>query len=306
MAISFVAVPLFTHSESARTVARSIAAFALVCAVLIVAYFTLLPDGSFVHASYLTAEPASLARRTLETIDAFGGFFPIMIVPAPFDRLAVAAVAVLAVLGAFRLRSAGFLLAVYSGGHLLLLILFPYKGGQRYYLPVLLAVSVLAMGGCEVLAQWAATKVSRVRALPAAGGALLVSLFVVAIGANLYRFDTQRANHPKGPYSPEAVELFGYIRSQPSDIQPIAFFKPRALRFLAGKDAVAINTLDRTSEVNAIVVCREPTAAELQLSEEQVARLKDFRVMFRNEDFTLYVRNPVATARALPGVRQPK
>ena len=297
---TFLATQLFVQRWSLRSLAGNSAVFALVCAALILGYFTLLPDGSFVHVHYLTVEPGSLERRGLETLDAFGGFFPIMILPPPFDRLAVVLVTILAALGAFRLRRVGLLLAVYSLGHLVLLILFPYKGGQRYYLPVLLAVAVLAVGGVQLVLQWVATKTPRPRDLQIAGGAVVAALFVGAIAANVYRFDLQEEKEVDGPYSPAATELFGYLRSQPSDIQPVAFFKPRAMRFLAGKNSVAVRTLDTARQVNSIVICREPTADSLQLSETQVEQLRDFRPAFRNEDFTLYVRKPVATARVAP------
>ena len=153
---SIVAIPLFAQRRSIGSVARSAAPFLLVCAALIIAYYTLLPDGSLGIASYLTVEPSSLARRSNETIEAFGRFFPLFVLPAPFEHLAVAAGVILAVLGAFRLRRAGFLLALYTVGHLLLLILFPFKGGQRYYLPVLLAVAILAVGGVEAVVRWGA------------------------------------------------------------------------------------------------------------------------------------------------------
>jgi hypothetical protein len=299
---SLVAVPLFAERRSARSVAASAAPFLLVCAALIITYYALLPDGSLGVASLLTVEPASLARRSSETVEAFGRFFPLFVLPQPLEQLAVAGVLVLAVLGAFRLGRAGFLLALYSVGHLLLLILFPFKGGQRYDLPVLLAVAVLTMGGIEVVARWSAAKVPRLRGLEVAGGAIVAALFVGAIAANVYRMDLLAPKAVDGPYSPAASELFGYVRAQPSTIQPVAFFKPRAMRFLAGKDAVMIRTLDSARHVNSIVLSRDEQAAQWQLSEAQVAALQDFRPAFRNEDFTLYVRAPAATA----GVTGPK
>jgi hypothetical protein len=299
---SLVAIPLFAERRSVRSVAVSAAPFLLVCAALIVAYYVLLPDGSLGVASLLTVEPASLARRSTETIEAFGRFFPLFVLPDPFEQLAVAGIVVLCVLGAFRLGRAGFLLALYSVGHLLLLILFPFKGGQRYDLPVLLAVAILTVGGIEAVAQWGAAKVPRARGLRVAGAAVVAVLFVGAIAANLYRMDLLAPHAVNGPYSPAASELFGYLRAQPGTIQPVAFFKPRAMRFLAGKDAVMIRTLDSARHVNSIVIARDEEATEWQLSEAQVAALEDFRPTFRNEDFTLYVRAPTTAAR----VTEPK
>ena len=133
-----------------------------------------------------------------------------------------------------------------------------------------------------------------------AGGAIVALLFVGAVAANFYRLDLQDDKNASGPYSGAAIELFAYLKAQPDEIQPVAFFKPRALRFLAGKNAVVIRSLEGARQVNAIAICREDEAAPWQLSEAQVATLKDFRATFRNEDFTLYVRTPVAAAGALP------
>jgi hypothetical protein len=303
IAAASVAVQLFGQRRDVRSVALTLAAFGFVCAVLIGAYYTLLPDGSFVHVHYLTLQPDSLIRRSADAIIAFGRFYPLDVLPEPLARLVVVGVMGLAVLGAFRLGKAGVLLALYSGGHLLLVTLFPYSGGQRYYLPVLLGVAVLTMGGVEVVAKQAAMKLADTGTLRIAGGVLVVLLFVGAVGANVLRVDARAGKDNDGPYSPAATELFGYLRAQPDTIQPVAFFKPRAMRFLAGKDALLVRSPQSTRLVNSIVISRGPKAAPWQLSEQQVAQLKDFRPAFHNEDFTLYVRVPTATARSLAPVR---
>lgn len=302
IAASIVAVPVFTQRLDARRIAVSAAPFVLVCAALIIAYHALLPDGSMVHVGYLTAEPSSLARRTGAAIWAFGTFFPFFILPTPLERLAVLVLCILTVLGARRLGRIGFLLALYSAGHLLLVILFPFSGGTRYYLPILFAVAVLAAGGVESLASWAAMKWSIAVDRRVARTVLIAALFIGAIASNYYRLDLRdEKKSMDGPYSPTAAELFGYIRKQPGEIQPVAFFKPRALRLLGGKEAVLVREIDSTRRVNSIAVFREPEASRWQLSGGQVAALKDFRPTFRNEHFTFYVRTSRTTDAAVAG-----
>lgn len=294
IAASIVAVPAFTQRLDARKIAASAAPFVLVCAALILAYHALLPDGSVVHLGYLTVEPSSLARRSDAAMWAFGTFFPIFVLPTALERVAVLVLAVLGVIGARRLGRIGLLLALYSAGHLVLVILFPYSGGQRYYLPILFAVAVLAAGGIEVLASWAAMKWSIAGNRRVAGALLTTLLFIGAITANFYRLDLRDERSIDGPYSPSARELFGYLREQPNEIQPVAFFKPRAMRLLGGKEAILVGEIGSTRSVNSIAIFREPGAADWQLSGQlsgpQVAALKDFRPTFRNEHFTFYVR----------------
>jgi hypothetical protein len=302
IAASIVAVPAFTQPLDVRKIAVSAAPFVLVCAVLIIGYHALLPDGSAVHLGYLTVEPSSLARRSLAALGAFGTFFPIFILPAPLERLAVLVLCVLAVAGARRLGPIGLLLALYSAGHLMLVILFPYTGGQRYYLPILFAVAVLAAGGVEALANRAARKWSIAGERRSAGVLLATLFFLGAITSNFYRLDLRAERRIEGPYSPAARELFGFMREQPSEIQPVAFFKPRAMRLLGGKEAILVGEIDSTRSVNSIAIFREPGAADWQLSgqlsEPQVAALKDFRPIFRNEHFTFYVRTSGTDAQA--------
>lgn len=290
IATSIVAVAVFTRRPNLRFLAVSAATFASVCAALIIAYYALLPDGSLVHVGYLTAEPSSLARRAGDAISAFSRFFPIFILPAAFEPVAVAAMAILTVFGACRLGKVGFLLAVYSAGHLLLVILFPYSGGQRYYLPVLFAIVILAAGGVEGLANWVAIGSSRAGDLKFTRRLLVALLFIGAVTSNLFRIDLQRERNIDGPYSPAATELFAYIREQPSEIQPVAFFKPRVLRLLAGKEAVLVREIASTKHVNSIAIFRGEAASPWQLSGREVAALEDFRPTFRNEEFTFYVR----------------
>jgi hypothetical protein len=296
IAASIVAVPMFSQRLEARKIAVSAAPFVLVCAVLIIAYHALLPDGSVVHVGYLTAEPASLMRRTGAAIGAFGTFFPIFILATPLEHLAVLVLGILAVVGARRLGRIGFLLALYSVGHLVLVILFPFSGGQRYYLPILFAVAVLAAGGVESLMRWAALKWS-VAGDRRVAISFLTLFFIGAITANLYRFDIRGGKTIDGPYSPAASELFAYIAEQSTAIEPVAFFKPRAMRLLGGKEAVLVREIDSTRSVNSIAIFRGPEAARWQLSGGQVAALRDFRPTFRNEHFTFYVRTSRTTDR---------
>ncbi len=298
IAASIVAVAVFNRRPNVRFVALSAAIFASVCAVLIITYYAVLPDGTLVHVGYLSVEPSSLARRTGDAIAAFGRFFPIVTLPATLGPVAVAALAILAVFGAYRLGRVGVLLALYSAGHLLLVTLFRYSGGQRYYLPVLFAVVILAAGGVEGLANQAAVGLSRAGDLKFTRSLLVALLFIGAVAMNLYRGDLWQERNSAGPYSPAATELFNYIRAQPSEIQPFAFFKPRALRFLAGKEAVLVREIASTKRVNSIAISWREEASPWQLSGRQVAALKDFRPTFRNEDFTVYVR----TDRAIDAV----
>lgn len=292
IAASLVAVPLFAQRRSLRNVAASVVPFVLVGAALIVAYFVLLPDGNMSLAEYLSVEPSSLLRRSSDAVAAFGHFIPIFALPAPLERLAAAVIGILAVVGAFRLGKAGFLLALFAVGHLLLVTLFPFNGGQRYYLPVLLAVVVLAAGGVEALAERAATRFSGARDLKAARSVLVAVLVVGATASNLYRFDQRRERDRDiaGPYSAAATELFQYVRQQPTEIQPVGFFKPRAMRLLAGKEAILLREIGSAERVNSIAIDRAQYASTWQLSEGQVAALQDFRPAFRNEEFTFYVR----------------
>ena len=297
IAASIVVVPVVAERRSVRSVALSAGAFALACATLLGVYFALLPDGNMGLARWLTFEPSSLLRRSSDAVTAFGHFFPMMALADPRERPAVAAIAILAGVGTSRLGGIGFLLFLYSAGQLLLVTLFPFGGGQRYYLPVLLGVAVLCAGGLEGLTSWAARQVPSAGELKIASSLLVVLLFGGAIAANLYRIDQQQQKTVDGPYSPAAVEFFAYMRRQPSDTQPVGFFKPRAMRLLAGKEAILVREIGSTERVNSIAIDRHQAAVQFQLSESQVAALQDFQPAFRNEEFTLYVRKRLVEAR---------
>jgi hypothetical protein len=231
-----------------------------------------------------------LERRTGDAIAAFGWFYPLVALPPTLERLSVLMLAVFAVYGARRLGKIGFLLALYAGGQLLLVTLFPYSGGQRYYLPVLFAVAVLGVAGVEGLVRRAATKLPRARDPNRANAYVIALFFVGAVAANIYRMDLNHDRGSDGPYSRAATELFDYVRAQPAAIQPVAFFKPRAMRLLGGKEAVLIRRVDSIRNVNSIAIFSGRAGSNWQLSERQVATLPDFRPVFRNESFTLYVR----------------
>jgi hypothetical protein len=154
---------------------------------------------------------------------------------------------------------------------------------------------MLAAGGVEGLAAWITMKWTAMKGAMTdegrvAGNLLIALLFIGAIASNVYRFDLHPQRNSDGPYSAAARELFEYIREQPSAIQPVAFFQPRAMRMLGGKKAVLVRDLDSARSVNSIAIFREPEAARWQLSGHQLAELREFRPTFRNKNFTVYER----------------
>jgi hypothetical protein len=269
--------------------------FGATCAVLVYGYFSLLPDGSLVHASYLTLDPKTLLRRSMDDFTELGRFVPMVLLPESVRYLAVLGVLALCVLGAFQHRRLGLLMGVYLAGHILLITLFPFDGGKRYYFPLLPILAILSIAGVQ-----SASMAIRSGAVKQSiqrwdmGRRISLLLIVGLIAIEVHEVRTTPTELENEPYSRASQEMFSFVRRQPAAIEPIAFFKPRVMRLLSGKRAVLINKINSVDRVNAIVLTRDVKwALDSQLAEQNVTTLPGFVRKFSNDGFSLYVRSAV-------------
>lgn len=279
--------------------------FCAVVLALYAAYFAAFPDGSLVHASYLSIDPHVWLERGIRHIHYLAEW-------VTFRRiLGVAKLVPLGILmagiawGLVRRPWDGAVLLIYVVLHLGLLTLFPFDGGLRYYHPLLPpAFMLFAMGWEEfwgVLKQWLSPLTRRRAGLAFAIG---VPLLMTAVMLRVGRDEQARyaVTGPGDPDSAATVDTLSWVAANAPADATIAFFKPRAFRLLSGRLAYAVNQPTSLGTVDWYVFNDGTTDVRTQVDERAlIDPVGGFQMVHERLPYRVYARvaaaGPVADSQ---------
>jgi len=270
--------------------------FVLASAVLIGAYFAAWPDGSLVHASYLSSDPDDWARRLATNLTAIWYWFPFGDLPDAWKLLtAVPAFAMLLASARFRPWDTA-LVGVYAAGHILLLTAFPFDGGGRYYLPLLAPFFMLLAIGSYELAVRLARHGPRGAAVVGSPLSRYAPTMLCVLLLSLQIRDAQPAVHDPGvdaPLGAAADRLATWIDRQVPPDARIGFFRPRGLRLLTGRLALGISDPRNLGRVDWYVWTRESRDGLRQVPLESLeAPGAGFVRVHEDGPFVVFARRP--------------
>jgi hypothetical protein len=283
-------INVMTDSETRGRAITELVAFVVLTAAGVLAYFKGLPDGSLVHVSYLSLEPASIIGRIHGHIEALGLLFPIDVLPHVLRPVGILGLAVLCLGGAWVLGARGLVLLAYLGGHLLLLTAFKFEGGMRYYFPLIPVIAILAVRGAAFYYEaflgstWGRALRGKPVAEFAAAGLLLL---VAALAIHFTRRDMKP--DPSGPYTEATAQMVTEVQNRFPPEARVSFFKPRALRWLTGRNGVLIREPDHLDVVDGVVL-HPMVGEEFQMTQAKVEASGAFDLAWSNDQFLLYTR----------------
>lgn len=135
-------------------------------------------------------------------------------------------------------RTANAPLAAYAAATLAIFVVFPHVQGPRYILPILPIFFLFAFQGMKAAAGCLRSNLQRVALIfvYAAWSMLTIASLetsLIAARANLL----SGREESSGPFSPSASSMFSFIRSNTPADSIVVFFKPRAMRLLAGRQS---------------------------------------------------------------------
>ena len=151
--LALLALATWRERSAWRAMAGHAVGFAAAIGLLFAAYFGAFPDGSLVHAGYLSFDPRIWLERSVRHVHYVAEWVTLRQILGIGKLLPLGALVALMLWGLLRRPWDGAVLAIYVLGHLALLTLFPFDGGLRYYHPLLPAAFMLAALG--VRAAWA-------------------------------------------------------------------------------------------------------------------------------------------------------
>jgi hypothetical protein len=116
---------------------------------------------------------------------------------------------------------------------------------------------------------------------------LIAALFAYNAGWNAY--GNLRANREiNGPFDPLSMETYEFIKTQTPPESVIVFFKPRALRLMTGRDALALTECERVLEGDYVALSKK-VGENLQIPPEQIDKCNlPLDKVFENRRFVVY------------------
>ena len=249
------------HPDYRKNILFSAAIFTMFCFSLLLLYFITFPDGSLVHANYLTFSVSSLITKLRETFWSLQSLLPIY----PFHGFVAAiitiAICVFAVIGIYIGRPYSLGMLVWSTLNLALILSYKYHGGTRYALPLLMPIAIFTIAG--------ASKAIGGRVSMNLPAKVISSSLILIIMAGVYVYKADLCKWPsiKNSYSQEMESVVTFTKQNIPENSKVAFFRPRAFRLLTGRPAIIVNNPDQLNRVEYYVFNKniEDSIAQIKL-----------------------------------------
>lgn len=208
--------------------------------------------------------------------------------PLPAQSLFFGIFMVLFFIGLVNRFKADLLFMLYAALYLLVLWTWPEWQGYRFLFPMLPFFVYFALQGLHATLQ----KIGNDRRAVLQTGAFVYLLLIAAFfayhaGWNAYA-NLRDGREINGPFDPFSVETYDFIKNNTPPDSVIVFFKPRALRLMTGRDALALTECERIPEGDYLALSKK-VGENLQIPPEQIEECSlPLKVVFENRRFLLY------------------
>jgi hypothetical protein len=240
------------------------------------------------QTSYLALyEDFSIATLT-GNIASYSLLFREFFAPLPGQTLFFGIFVVLFFIGLVARFKADPLFVLYTALYLVVLWTWPEWQGYRFLFPLLPFFVYFAMQGIQA----ALDKVGGNQETVLQKGAyacllLVVVLFAYHAGSNAY-VNLRAGREINGPFDTYSLEAFDFIEKNTPPDSLIVFFKPRALRLLTGRDALALIECERLPEGDYLALSKK-VGENLQIPPERIEECHlPMEVVFENRRFVIY------------------
>jgi hypothetical protein len=278
------------NSGTWRSLSRQTLAYVALMAALTWGYFAAFPDGSLSHLDELSLDARVWVGRMGSHLREFSLFFPFSTLKGTLKLALLSPFLALALLGVISRFWTCLPLTLWSVGHLAIVTVFPHSGGPRYYFPILLPLLILAALGSAALSERlpgmiaVAARNTRLR-LAACGFITAAAAYSAGTGVAAFRVTCEGT---VGPFSERTSELVSFIGKSVPSSALIAFRKPRALRYLSGRHAIAVQEPGNLSRVDFYVFDRD--GLDNQVPEQVIEKSGEFFRFAEIQPFRIYAR----------------
>jgi hypothetical protein len=223
-----------------------------------------------------------------ENIVAYSKLFEEFFATLPGQVLFFGIFVVLFSIGLVARFKVDLLFVLYVALYLIVLWTWPEWQGYRFLFPMLPFFVYFAVQGIKaMLAKVGENQKSMVQKGAYAYLLLIAALFAYNAGWNAY--GNLRANREiNGPFDPLSMETYEFIKTQTPPESVIVFFKPRAMRLMTDRNALALTECERILEGDYLALSKK-VGENLQIPPEQIDECNlPLDKVFENRRFVVY------------------
>ena len=180
------------------------------------------------------------------------------------------------------------LFVLYAALYLLVIWTWPEWQGYRFIFPLLPFFVYFAFQGIKTVFGWIRKDTRHIGPrLTYTCLFLMTTIFAFNAGNNAY-INLRDNREINGPFDPLSLETFNFIRNETPPESVIVFFKPRAMRLMTDRYALALTECDRIPEGDYLVLNKK-VGENLQISPEQIDECNlSMEKVFENRRFIVY------------------
>lgn len=183
---------------------------------------------------------------------------------------------------------ADLLFALYAALYLIVLWTWPEWQGYRFIFPILPIFIYFALQGVRAIQNKIPKKrQNNAQALFYIILAGVSALFLVVSTSNA--LENLRADRQiNGPFDPFSLETYDFIKTNTPPDSVIVFFKPRAMRLMTDRDALALTECERMTEGDYLALSKK-VGENLQIPPERIDECNlQLERIFQNRRFIVY------------------
>jgi hypothetical protein len=243
------------------------------------------PDG---QTGYLALYEDFRIETLTGNLVAYSKLFEEFFATLPGQALFFGIFVVLFLIGLVTRFKADLLFALYVALYLIVLWTWPEWQGYRFLFPMLPFFVYFAVQGIKAtLAKVSENQKSIVQIGAYAYLLLIAALFAYNAGWNAY--GNLRANREiNGPFDPLSMETYKFIKNNTPSDSVIVFFKPRAMRLMTDRNALALTECERIPEGDYVALSKK-VGENLQIPPEQIDECNlPLHKVFENRRFVVY------------------
>lgn len=240
------------------------------------------------QSSYLALYSGFSVETLTVNFVNYSKLFETFFAPLPAQALFFAIFTILFFIGLAARFTADLLFVLYFALYMLVIWTWPEWQGFRFLFPILPFFIYFAFQGIRATLE--KLNVTRNEVFQQAAYAyllLIAALFAYHAGWNAY---TNLSNNREinGPFDPLSIETYNFIKYNTPPESVIVFFKPRAMRLMTGRDALALTQCERILEGNYLALSKK-VGENLQIPPDQIDECNlPLDEVFENRRFVVY------------------
>lgn len=281
----FQGIRFLRQSESRREIVMDSLIITAVFGVLWAASSLVFPSG---QSSYLALYQDFSFHTFKGNLFSYSRLFREFFATLPAQSLFFAIFVVLFFIGLAARCKADLFFVLYAALYLLVLWTWPEWQGYRFLFPLLPFFVYFALQGMYVTLQRIGKDQSAVMQKGIYAYLLLIAaFFAYHAGWNAYA-NLRDGREINGPFDPFSIETYDFIKNNTPPESVIVFFKPRAMRLMTGRDALALTSCERIPEGDYLALSKK-VGENLQIPPEQIEECSlSLDKVFENRRFVVY------------------